>query len=131
MICVIQIPQRFMTVNGLSSLEAAVRLLSFGAFIPTGSSVAAAIIGRLKVPPIFMILIGAVLQLIAAILLSRIPTDSVIHAYQYGYHVILGSGVGFVSCGLIILVPFVMEKRDLGKNYLLCPMDPLLTYKQR
>ncbi|KAF2438547.1 MFS multidrug transporter-like protein [Karstenula rhodostoma CBS 690.94] len=114
MICLIQIPQRFMTVNGLSSLEAAVLLLPFGAFVPTGSSFAAAMMGKPRIPPSIIVLTGAVLQLIGAVLLSRIPTDSDIRAYQYGYQILLGAGVGFVACGLILLVPFAMEKRDLS-----------------
>ncbi|KAF1966753.1 MFS general substrate transporter [Bimuria novae-zelandiae CBS 107.79] len=114
MICLVQIPQRYMTVNGLSSLDAAVRLLSFGALVPSSSTFAAALMGKLQIPPSFIILAGSVLQLIGAVLFSRVPSNSDIHPDQYGYQVILGVGVGFVMCGLILLVPFVMEERDLS-----------------
>ncbi|KAF2256481.1 MFS general substrate transporter [Trematosphaeria pertusa] len=114
MICLIQIPQRFMTVYGLSPFNAALRLLTFGAFVPAGSSIAAALMGKLKIPPCFIILAGAALQLVGAILLSDIPTDTVIHPRQYGFQILLGTGIGFVACGLILLVPFAMEKRDLA-----------------
>lgn len=117
MICLIQIPQRFMTVYGLSPFNAALRLLTFGAFVPAGSSIAAALMGKLKIPPCFIILAGAALQLVGAILLSDIPTDTVIHPRQYGFQILLGTGIGFVACGLILLVPFAMEKRDLGKSF--------------
>ncbi|KAF2795478.1 MFS multidrug transporter-like protein [Melanomma pulvis-pyrius CBS 109.77] len=114
MICLVQIPQRYMTVNGLSPLHAAVRLLAFGAFVPGGCMIAAALMGKPKVPPAVLILIGAAFQLIGAIFLSRLPTHSQLYSPQYGFQVLLGLGVGFVSAGLILLVPFAMEKRDLG-----------------
>lgn len=114
MICLVQIPQRFMTVNALSSLDAALRLLALGAFVPSGSMFAALLMGRIKIPPCFVVLAGAVLQVVGAILLSRIPSDLQIRREQYGYQAILGLGIGFVACGLIMLVPFVMEQQDLG-----------------
>ncbi|KAF2804408.1 MFS general substrate transporter [Mytilinidion resinicola] len=114
MVCLVQIPQRFMTVNGLSSLDAAVRMLPFGAFVPGGSSLAAVLMGKPKVPPCIIILVGAVLQLIGAVFLSRIPTDPHIHSPQYAFQVLIGLGVGFLAAGLILLVPYAMEKRDLA-----------------
>jgi hypothetical protein len=117
MICLVQIPQRFMTVNGLSSVDAAICLLAFGAFVPSGSTFAALLIGKFKIPPCFILLAGAVLQLIGSILLSRIPSSSHIHTEQYGYQILLGLGIGFVACGLIMLVPLAMEQKDLGKSH--------------
>ncbi|ORX93616.1 major facilitator superfamily domain-containing protein [Clohesyomyces aquaticus] len=114
MICLVQIPQRFITVNGLSSLGAAVRLLAFGAFVPSGSALAGALMSKMKISPCIIILFGAIFQLVGAVLLSGIPTTPDLHSPQYGYQVLLGIGVGFVACGLILLVPVATEKRDLA-----------------
>jgi hypothetical protein len=117
LICLVQIPQRFITVNGLSP---AVRFLAFGAFVPSGSTLGAGLMNKFKIPAAVVITIGASLQLVGAVFLSRIPTDSHLHKAQYGYQVLLGIGVGFVMVGLLLLVPFAMEKRDLGKSYCRC-----------
>ncbi|PSN69461.1 hypothetical protein BS50DRAFT_664443, partial [Corynespora cassiicola Philippines] len=53
---VAQIPQRLTTVNSLSSFDAGVRLLAFAALVPTGSAIAGALVGKLKVPPCWMVL---------------------------------------------------------------------------
>lgn len=103
-----------MTVNGLSPLAAAVRLLSFGAFVPTGSAVAGALMGRPKIPPCWIVLFGSILQLFGTIFLSRIGTSYQVEATQYGCQILIGTGVGFVNAGLILLVPYAMQKRDLG-----------------
>ena len=127
MICLVQIPQRYMTVNGLSSFDAAVRLLSFGAFVPLSSTFAAALIGKYQIPPSFVILSGSMMQLVGAVLFSRIPSDLYVHPEQYGYQIMLGVGVGFVMCGLILLVPCVMEHRDLCKSQLCIDIPNPLT----
>jgi hypothetical protein len=33
---------------------------------------------------------------------------------QYGYQILTGTGVGFFNAALILLVPYVVEKRDLA-----------------
>ncbi|KAF2869201.1 major facilitator superfamily domain-containing protein [Massariosphaeria phaeospora] len=114
MICLVQIPQRFIAVNNLSAFAAAVRLLAFGGCVPGGSTLSAVLMGRLQMPPCVVIVLGAVLQLVGAVLLARIPTGSAVYVPQFGYHVLVGLGVGFVTGALILLVPFAMHKRDLA-----------------
>src|SRR5438552_214332 len=112
-VCVAQIPQRFVTVNGLSPLSAAVRLLTFGAFVPVGSGLAGALMGKPRIPPCWIVLTGAILEIIGIIFLSRIDTSPHIDKSQYAFQVLAGTGIGFVNAGLVILVPYAMEKRDL------------------
>ena len=100
-VCIAQIPQRYITVNGLSPLAAAVRLLTYGAFVPFGSGVAGALMGKPRIPPCW------------------IDTSSHIDASQYAYQIIAGTGTGLVNSGLIMLVPYAMEKRDLGKSHII------------
>lgn len=113
-VCVVQIPQRFMTVQGLSSFSAATKLLVFGVMIPVGTSFAAVLMGKPRVPPCWVILAGAILQTIGVVLLSRIPFSFRIQAAQYGYQILAGTGTGLVNGGLTLLVPYTMDKRDLA-----------------
>jgi dipeptide/tripeptide permease len=116
-VCIAQIPQRFVTVNNVSPLSAAVRLLSFGAMIPIGSMMGGALMGKPRVSPCAVVLAGAVLEIIGVVLLSRISTSPQIDGTQYGFQVLAGLGTGMINSGLIILVPYIMEKRDFGKKY--------------
>jgi hypothetical protein len=114
-ICIVQIPQRFVTVNDVSELSASLRLLSFGAMIPVGSAVAGALMGKPRIPPIWTILTGAIMEIIGVVLLSRISTSPEIDTAQYGFQVLAGFGNGMINASLIILIPYIMEKRDLGE----------------
>ncbi|KAF2650365.1 MFS general substrate transporter [Lophiostoma macrostomum CBS 122681] len=109
-----QIPQRFMNTNGLSAFDAAVRLLPFGTFVPGGSFLVAILTGRVKMRPSILILTGAILQLIGSALLSHIPSDTSIHPSQYGFHILIGTGIGLVQTSLLLLVPYVVNKADLA-----------------
>lgn len=75
--------------------------------------------GKPKIPPMWLVLAGAILEIIGVVLLSRISTGHGIDGAQYGYQIIAGFGTGMINAGLIILVPYIMEKRDLGKEALL------------
>jgi hypothetical protein len=116
LVLIAQVPQRFITVNDISPFDAAVKLLSFGALIPIGSIVAGALMGRSSIPPIWLVLAGAMLEIIGVGLLSRITTTQAIDHAQYGYQALAGFGTGMINAALILLVPYIMEKRDLGKS---------------
>lgn len=111
--CVVQIPQRFITVNGLSPFDAGVRLLPFGVLVPGMSSLSAMLMKKL-VAPIYILMAGAILQIIGTVCLSRTDTSPTISASQYGFQILIGSGIGFINSALLLLVPFVMKSQDLG-----------------
>ncbi|KAI4611836.1 uncharacterized protein J4E87_010438 [Alternaria ethzedia] len=113
-VCIAQIPQRFITVNGLSPLAAAARLLTYGAFVPFGSGIAGAMMGKPRIPPCWIILGGSLMEILGIALLSQIDTSSHIDASQYAFQIIAGTGTGLVNSGLILLVPYAMDKRDLA-----------------
>ncbi|KAI4656812.1 uncharacterized protein J4E78_006703 [Alternaria triticimaculans] len=113
-VCIAQIPQRFITVNGLSPLAAAARLLTYGAFVPFGSGIAGAMMGKPRIPPCWIILGGSLMEILGIALLSQIDTSSHIDASQYAFQIIAGTGTGLVNSGLILLVPYAMYKRDLA-----------------
>ncbi|KAF2791393.1 major facilitator superfamily MFS-1 [Melanomma pulvis-pyrius CBS 109.77] len=113
-VTIVQLPQRFMTVNGLYPLAAGVRLLPFGAFVPTGSSIAVVLMDRFKIPPTFICVAGAILEIIGLVFLSRASGSSAVEASQYGSQIVTAVGNGFVNTAVILMIPYVVDNRDLG-----------------
>ena len=81
---------------------------------PVGSAVSALIAGKLKVPPIYLVMCASVLQVIGFVLLSTLSYTPKVTAAQYGYEVIAGFGCGINISLLILMTPFSIEKRDRG-----------------
>lgn len=106
-----------MTVNGVSAFQAGVKLLPFGLFVPAGSSLAAILMGRARIRAEYILLAGGIFELVGTILLSKSSAGLQIPRGQYGFQVLTGTGVGFFNAALILLVPYVVEKRDLGKKF--------------
>ena len=116
------IPQRFQVVNGTSPLGAGTRLLPFTCACPIGS-IAASILSKKKVPPIYLVIAGSCLQVLGFALLSTAPTAMHMSRAQYGYQSIAGTGVGINIITLILMAPFCVEKRDRGTR--VCALDGL------
>jgi hypothetical protein len=112
---VVQVPQRFMAVNGLSPFAAASRLLAFGALVPTGSSIALFFMNRLRIRPCIIIAVSVILEIVGTSLLSQAPTHLHIHKPQYGYQALVGLGVGAIVSSVVTLIPLEMEDRDVGE----------------
>lgn len=111
-VAVIQIPLRLQTVYGISPLGAGLRLLPFAVLSPIGSGVSAAIAGKAKIPPIYLMPVGAIIQIIGFALLSTGSTGTSPDKAQYGYQAIAGFGVGMNLSILILMTPFTVESRD-------------------
>lgn len=114
-VAIVQIPQRFQAVNGVSSLGAGIRLLPLAFSSPVGSFSSAILSGKLKVPPVFLLIAASVLQTIGAALLSTIPIGTEIEPAQYGYEVLLGFGLGLSIPTLLNMVPVAFQRRDQGQ----------------
>ncbi|KAJ4401503.1 hypothetical protein N0V82_010863, partial [Gnomoniopsis sp. IMI 355080] len=67
---------------------------------------------KLKVPAIYLVLVGCVCQVVGYALLSTVGVSLKIEAAVYGYMVLCGFGCGLTYFMLWITVPFVTEKRD-------------------
>ena len=116
-ICIISIPLRLQAVNGVSPLDAGIRLLPYGVLVPVGAFTAAIIAGRTKIPSVPVLSFGAALQMIGLALLSSLPTSGGIRTASYGFEVLAGYGTGLSIGTLVMLTPIVAEKRDLGMNF--------------
>jgi hypothetical protein len=114
-LCIVQLPQRFMTVNGLAPLAAGARLLPFGAFVPVGASIAVTLMDRFKMPAQWVCMVGAVLQILGLTFLSRASGEKAIEASQYGFQILTAVGNGYINTAAILMIPYVMENRDLGE----------------
>lgn len=113
-IAVIQILLRFQALNGLTPLEAGIRLLPYAVLNSLGSVVEPYIAKRFQLPPLYIILIGAIFQVIGIALLSISPASEEITAAIYVYEGLAGFGAGVNLACLIVITPFNIEKKDKG-----------------
>lgn len=68
-----------------------------------------------KVPPVYLILLGAVLQTIGVGLTINLPpTGGTFAKAQYAYEVIMGLGFGLVLATVLTLAQLVSDKKDVG-----------------
>ncbi|KAI0120745.1 MFS general substrate transporter [Hypoxylon sp. NC0597] len=113
-VTLVQIPQRFMLVNSLSAIDAGVRLLPFTAVIALTSVLAAIIASKAKIPAVYVLIFGACIEVAGVAGLSRTSTQPTIELSQYGFQVLAGAGVGIYNIILILLTPYVVERKDLA-----------------
>ena len=112
---VVNVPQRAQAVNPLSPTNAGLALLLLLMTSPLATAVSGVLTSSFKVPPVYLIVIGATLQLIGVGLASSLPTDTVTTApQQYGYEVIMGLGFGLGLSTVLTLAPLVVQERDLA-----------------
>jgi len=82
---------------------------------PFATAVSGILTSFFKIPPLYLIVLGAALQLIGVGLASSLPMDTLtIAPQQYGYEVIMGLGFGLGLSTLLTLAPLVVEDRDLA-----------------
>ncbi|KAF2868357.1 major facilitator superfamily domain-containing protein [Massariosphaeria phaeospora] len=107
-----QLPQRFELINGLSNFNAGVRIIPFGVAFAFGTMLSGKLASKLRVPGIYLILLGALLQVAGYALLGTLSPSKAIQPGIYGYQVMAGIGCSFSYSNLIMLVAFTAEKRD-------------------
>ena len=67
-------------------------------------------------------LAGAILQIVGLAGLSQTTTSYGIWPPQYGFQVLAGTGAGFTSIVLMLMVPYVVEAKDLRELFYLHKM---------
>ncbi|RDA88664.1 hypothetical protein CP532_4033 [Ophiocordyceps camponoti-leonardi (nom. inval.)] len=107
-----QLPQRFQLVNGLSSIDASVRILPFGVAFCVGSLASSRLTSSFRLPSIYHVLAGSSLQVVGFALLGVLRASPEIQPAVYGYQVLCGIGVGLNYMALYLLIPFTADKRD-------------------
>jgi hypothetical protein len=111
---IVQLPQRFVLVNDLSTIQAGIRLLPFAAVIGLTCIIMSFVFSESKIPVLYWLLFGGLLQVAGAAGLSKTSTDPDIDPAQYGFQVLAGAGVGVFNVGLILLTPRIVSKKHLG-----------------
>ncbi|GAP86914.1 putative MFS multidrug transporter [Rosellinia necatrix] len=106
------IPQRFQLVYGTSGLDAGVKLIPFTITIPFGAILASTLAGKLKIPALYVVIAGSVLQVVGFSLLGTLPSTTSIPAQIYGGEFVAGLGGGINFALLFVMIPFVNEGRD-------------------
>jgi hypothetical protein len=114
-VAIIDIPQRFQTF-GVDAFGAGARLIPFNLLIALGAVVVNIIAGKSRVPPIILLLVGAVLQVTGVCLLSSMTNTSSVPASIYAYQVLTGLGIGIVFGLCLVLPPAVIDNKDFGKR---------------
>ncbi len=127
-VIIFSLPQRFQIVNSTSPLGAGIRLLPFTCATPVGSIVSSMVAGKMKIPPIYLVVTASCLQIVGFSLLSTLPVVKYIPRAQYGYEVIAGFGVGINISTLVLMTPASVQKRDQGSFIQYTRTQTSLTY---
>ncbi|TLD25534.1 hypothetical protein PspLS_05725 [Pyricularia sp. CBS 133598] len=115
MTTVINIPQRFQTVNSFSAIDAGIRMLPLLLLTPVASALSGLMVARLRVPPLFVLLLGAALQCIGVGLFSSMDHSNLqVPPAQYGYQVLMGLGFGFSLSTILMMATIVVAEKDLA-----------------
>jgi MFS family permease len=112
--CIIQLPIRYQTTLGVDPLQAGIKLLPFAVFTPFGAAITAVICKNKRVAPLYMGFFGVILQVIGLALLASVPASNPGWTAIYGFQALIGLGAG-CNIGLVtIVMPYVVEPRDLA-----------------
>lgn len=106
------LPQRFQAVNELAAAEAGYRLLPLLLVSPFAAAITGMLTTKLRIPPLYIVIAGLILQIISMALISVLPYSKEIPAQIYALEVILGFGNGFVLTSLIVAVAMYAGKAD-------------------
>ncbi|KAF5020450.1 hypothetical protein F66182_7529 [Fusarium sp. NRRL 66182] len=115
MAALINIPQRFQTVNNTSAINAGVRTLPLLLLSPVATALSGVLVSKLRIPPLYMLFLGGSLQTIGVGLFSALESSTSIAASQYAFEAMMGLGFGFNLSTILMMVPLVVTERDLGK----------------
>jgi hypothetical protein len=112
---VVNIPQRAQAVYGFSPLRAGLALLPLLLTSPLATALSGYLTSNLKIPPLYLILIGAVLQVVGVGLTCSLPTNTFsIPPQQYGLEVLMGLGFGLGLSTLLTLARLVVDEANLA-----------------
>jgi len=117
MAALINIPQRFQTVNMTSAINAGIRTLPLLLLSPLATAINGILVSKLGVPPLYTLFLGGSLQTIGVGLYSSLKSSTSIASAQYGYEAIMGLGFGFNLSTILMMVPLVVTEKDLGMTY--------------
>ncbi|KAL2875725.1 hypothetical protein SGCOL_009036 [Colletotrichum sp. CLE4] len=120
MTALINLPRRFQAVHGLSPFAAGVHTLPLLLSSPLAAAVSGPLATIMDVPPFYLLLFGACMQILGVGLASSVTPDKL--RDLLGFEVIMGFGFGMTLVTVLIYVPFLVDRRDLGQHHLAAVM---------
>ncbi|KAK4125841.1 MFS general substrate transporter [Parathielavia appendiculata] len=115
MAAIITIPQRFQVVNGTTAINAGIRMLPLLLCSPIATVVASLLLSNLRVPPLYVLLVGCSVQTLGVGLFSSLDPSSLdVPSFQYVYQVIMGCGFGLSLSTVLMMVPLVVKHGDMA-----------------
>ncbi|KAI1491646.1 major facilitator superfamily domain-containing protein [Biscogniauxia mediterranea] len=112
--CIIQIPIRYQTAIGGSPLQAGIRVIPIAVSAPLGTMITAILLKNRRVPPLYLSLVGQLLQIVGLVFLSQGSPNDPDWPGLYGIEVIIGLGMGCNIGTAALLTPWTVEKRDIA-----------------
>lgn len=111
---IVNIPQRFQSLDDKTALGAGIWLLPYTVVSPVCSVISNSVASKARVPLVYLLLIGAACHLVGVTLLSTLNGID-FPCVGLGYEAIAGAGVGITFSILVLGTPFVVHPRDIGK----------------
>ncbi|KAF2016768.1 putative multidrug resistance protein fnx1 [Aaosphaeria arxii CBS 175.79] len=106
---VFTLPQRYQIVHATSALQAGIRTMPFTFAAPLGAAWSSAATGKYKIPPIFILMVSASLQILGFALLATLPNSVAVPARSYGFQIVAGFGCGITISLPALVIPFLVE----------------------
>jgi MFS family permease len=91
-------------------------LIPFNLFISVGAVLSNIISGKLKLLPIYVCWLGALLETVGIGLMITLPTDTHSPALLYFFEILAGIGIGLLSGISIAMPPYILDKSDQGNT---------------
>ena len=110
---VVQLPQRFQSVNFTSAERSGILLLPITLLTPVGAMSAGLAIGK-KVTAEIALIFGTAVVSIGVGLLSSLPTGLHFSNATYGYEIITGLGLGLATPPYFMLLHSACEEKDVS-----------------
>ncbi|KAJ4264444.1 hypothetical protein NW762_005644 [Fusarium torreyae] len=112
---VVNIPQRAQAVYGLSPSRAGIILLPMMLVSPAATVLSGVLTGKAEIPPAYLIIGAAALQVLGVGLTCSLPTDATgMPDAQYGYEVLMGAGFGLSLATILTFARVVVSERNLS-----------------
>ncbi|QKX63091.1 uncharacterized protein TRUGW13939_10259 [Talaromyces rugulosus] len=111
---VVNTPQRAQAVYAFSSQHAGIALFPLLLCSPLATLVSGYATSNVRVPPVYLVISGAVIQLVGVALTCSLPSHSPqFPPQQYVFEAIMGIGFGLTLTTILTLVPLVADSNDL------------------
>jgi hypothetical protein len=121
----ISLPQKYQAVYGDTPFQAGYRLIAYTVLVPFGSIVFNTVLAKTRIPPIYLLFVGSILQNVGPGLMLTIPATGAIPGQIYFFEMLVAIGVGGNFALLVVLNPHAIEKKYMGK---LRPLNIVCTY---